>query len=221
MDDEAILSAYDEDCFGRKIPPGSLFRRRAIARPRGMKTMSRTLLALFAHPDDEAFGTGGTIARYASDGTCVTLVCTTRGEVGEIAEGTGATPETLGEVREGELRCAAETMGISELIFLGYRDSGMVDTPENADPPRLHQCVGRQGDPPVGRHHPPRTAAGRRHFRAERWLRPPGSSRHPPPHGRRVPRSCRSQPIPRTGRGLAPTGSSHGDPTALLPAEAG
>ena len=96
--------------------------------------MSHTLLALFAHPDDEAFGTGGTIAHYASDGTCVTLVCTTRGEVGEIAEGTGATPETLGEVREGELRCAAETMGISELIFLGYRDSGMVDTSENADP---------------------------------------------------------------------------------------
>ena len=44
------------------------------------------------------------------------------GEVGEIAEGTGAMPETLGEVREGELRCAAETMGISELIFLGYRE---------------------------------------------------------------------------------------------------
>ena len=96
--------------------------------------MTHTLLALFAHPDDEAFGTGGMIARYAAAGVCVTLVCTTRGEVGEIAEGTGATRETLGEVREGELRCAAETMGISELIFLGYRDSGMVDTPENADP---------------------------------------------------------------------------------------
>src|SRR5512136_446111 len=96
--------------------------------------MSQTLLALFAHPDDEAFGTGGTIAHYASDGTCVTLVCTTRGEVGEIAEGTGATPETLGEVREAELRCAAETVGVRELIFLGYRDSGMAGTPENADP---------------------------------------------------------------------------------------
>src|SRR5512136_839916 len=96
--------------------------------------MSQTLLALFAHPDDEAFGTGGTIAHYATDGTCVTLVCATRGEVGEIAEGTGATPQTLGEVRENELRCAAETMGVREVIFLGYRDSGMAGTPENQHP---------------------------------------------------------------------------------------
>ena len=96
--------------------------------------MQQTLLALFAHPDDEAFGTGGTLSQYAAAGVDVTLVCTTRGEVGEIAEGTGATPETLGEVREAELRCAAETVGVRELIFLGYRDSGMAGTPENADP---------------------------------------------------------------------------------------
>ena len=96
--------------------------------------MQQTLLALFAHPDDEAFGTGGTLSQYAAAGADVTLVCTTRGEVGEIAEGTGATPETLGEVREAELRCAAETVGVRELIFLGYRDSGMAGTPENADP---------------------------------------------------------------------------------------
>ena len=96
--------------------------------------MPQTLLALFAHPDDEAFGTGGTLSQYAAAGADVTLVCTTRGEVGEIAEGTGATPETLGEVREAELRCAAETVGVRELIFLGYRDSGMAGTPENADP---------------------------------------------------------------------------------------
>ncbi len=96
--------------------------------------MEHSLLAVFAHPDDEAFGTGGTLARYASEGVTTTLVCATRGEVGEIAEGTGATPETLGEVRENELRCAAETMGVCELIFLGYRDSGMAGTPENGHP---------------------------------------------------------------------------------------
>jgi len=99
-----------------------------------MNNSKRTLLALFAHPDDEAFGTGGTLARYAAAGADVTLVCATRGEVGEIAEGTDATPETLGQVREAELRCAAETVGVRELIFLDYRDSGMAGTPENADP---------------------------------------------------------------------------------------
>ena len=96
--------------------------------------MDHSLMAVFAHPDDEAFGTGGTLARYASAGVKTTLVCATRGEAGEIAEGVDATPETLGAVREGELRCAAETMGVAELIFLDYRDSGMAGSPENAHP---------------------------------------------------------------------------------------
>lgn len=95
---------------------------------------SMRLLASFAHPDDEAFGTGGTLARYAAQGYEVHLVCATRGEAGEISDPEFATPLTLGVVREAELRCAAETMGISEPIFLNYRDSGMVGTSENEDP---------------------------------------------------------------------------------------
>ena len=94
----------------------------------------QTLLAVFAHPDDEAFGTGGSLTVYSRSGTRVVLVCATRGEVGEISDPSLATPETLGEVRENELRCAAETMGISELAFLDYRDSGMVGSAENQDP---------------------------------------------------------------------------------------
>ena len=93
-----------------------------------------SLLAVFAHPDDEAFGTGGSISYYASRGYRVSLICATRGEVGEISDPALATPETLGEVRESELRCAAETMGIKEVIFLGYRDSGMAGSPANQDP---------------------------------------------------------------------------------------
>jgi LmbE family N-acetylglucosaminyl deacetylase len=93
-----------------------------------------TLLAVFAHPDDEAFGTGGSLARFAASGVKTVLVCATRGEVGEISDPSYATPETLGQVRESELRCAAETMGVAEVIFLGYRDSGMAGTPENQDP---------------------------------------------------------------------------------------
>jgi LmbE family N-acetylglucosaminyl deacetylase len=99
--------------------------------------MEKSLLAVFAHPDDEAFGTGGTLSRYAREGVQVYLVCATRGEVGEISDPSFATPETLGQVREGELRCAAETMGVNELIFLDYRDSGMQGSVENQDPRAL------------------------------------------------------------------------------------
>ncbi len=91
------------------------------------------LLATFAHPDDEGFGTGGTLAHYAAAGGQAGLVCATRGEVGEISDPDLATPETLPEVREAELRCAGQKLGLSELTFLGYRDSGMAGTPENED----------------------------------------------------------------------------------------
>jgi LmbE family N-acetylglucosaminyl deacetylase len=93
-----------------------------------------TLLFTLAHPDDECFGTGGTIAHYAAQGVHVALVCATRGEVGEISDPSLATPETLPQVREAELRCAAAALGINELIFLDYRDSGMAGTPENQHP---------------------------------------------------------------------------------------
>lgn len=95
---------------------------------------SRSLLATFAHPDDEAFGTGGTLARTAAGGADVTLVCATRGEEGEISDANLATPETLPAVREDELRCASRALGINEPIFLDYRDSGMAGTPQNKDP---------------------------------------------------------------------------------------
>ena len=74
--------------------------------------MEKKLLALFAHPDDEAFGTGGTLAKYAAEGDDVYLVTATRGEAGEIKEPDLATPANLPAVREHELRCACETYGI-------------------------------------------------------------------------------------------------------------
>lgn len=96
--------------------------------------MIPTMLAVFAHPDDEVFGTGGTLKHYADLGMRIVLVCATRGEAGEISDPTLATPDTLAEVRENELRCAAEKLGIHELIFLDYRDSGMQGTAANDDP---------------------------------------------------------------------------------------
>ncbi len=108
-----------------------------------------TLMAVFAHPDDESFGTGGTLARYCADPDVrVVLVCATLGEAGKISNTELATPEQLGTVREQELRCACEALGVDELHLLGYRDSGMAGTPENLDPRALanadlDQVVGR------------------------------------------------------------------------------
>lgn len=93
-----------------------------------------TILGCFAHPDDEIFGTGGTFSQYAEQGVDIYLVCATRGEAGEIAEPHLATQETIAQVREAELTCAAQTLGAQAPIFLGYRDSGMAGTPENDDP---------------------------------------------------------------------------------------
>lgn len=83
---------------------------------------SLTLLAVFAHPDDEAFGTGGTLATYAADGCDVYLVTATRGEAGQIALPELATPANLPAVRERELRCACQIYGIHPPIFLDYLD---------------------------------------------------------------------------------------------------
>ena len=91
------------------------------------------LLGAYAHPDDEQ-GVSGLMHKYAKQGVDVTLVCATRGEAGEIAPGVNATPENLGQVREEELRCAAEKIGVNNVYLLDYRDSGMMDTKENVDP---------------------------------------------------------------------------------------
>ncbi len=96
-----------------------------------------TLLGIYAHPDDEILGPGGALARYAASGARVGLVIATRGEAGEIARPGTATPETLPQVREQEMRCSARALGIHDLIFLGYRDSGMAGTPENDHPDAL------------------------------------------------------------------------------------
>jgi len=93
-----------------------------------------TLMALFAHPDDESFAAGGTLARYARQGKRVVLACATRGEAGITHDEDAVQPEDMGQVREAELRCACSVLGVQELRFLGYRDSGMRDSPDNEHP---------------------------------------------------------------------------------------
>ena len=84
-----------------------------------------TLLALFAHPDDETFSAAGVMAAAVERGVPVTVISATRGEAGESSIAGLDDPERLGVVRERELREAMRQIGVSDVRWLGYRDSGM------------------------------------------------------------------------------------------------
>ena len=105
--------------------------------------MTRRILLVHAHPDDETITTGATMARYVAEGAQVTLVTCTAGEEGEIlipdlAHHAATADDTLGEYRKGELAAAMRELGVTDHRFLGghgrYRDSGMIGTPPNDRP---------------------------------------------------------------------------------------
>jgi LmbE family N-acetylglucosaminyl deacetylase len=95
------------------------------------------LLACLAHPDDESFGMGGTLALYARRGAEVHLVCATRGEAGTVSPEDLGAHASVADLRETELRCAAQTLGLKDVQFLGYRDSGMAGSDDNRHPQAL------------------------------------------------------------------------------------
>ena len=96
-----------------------------------------TILSVLAHPDDESFGMGGTLALYARKGVAVHLICATRGEAGEMDEEYLQGHASIAKRREAELRCAAEKLGLAGVHFLDYRDSGMPGMPDNDHPQAL------------------------------------------------------------------------------------
>lgn len=87
---------------------------------------SLTILAIFAHPDDE-IGAGSTLACYSDRGVRTVLLCATRGEVATIFCDDCATRENLAEVRTRELECACAHIGIRELRWLDWPDGGVKD----------------------------------------------------------------------------------------------
>jgi LmbE family N-acetylglucosaminyl deacetylase len=98
---------------------------------------NRCLMAVHAHPDDEVFSTGGILARSAQEGDRVVVVYCTNGEAGEMHDSDRVPEEAmprLGEIRQEEARQACALLGVTDVEFLGYRDSGMKDTEENSNP---------------------------------------------------------------------------------------
>jgi N-acetyl-1-D-myo-inositol-2-amino-2-deoxy-alpha-D-glucopyranoside deacetylase len=86
---------------------------------------TRAVLAVFAHPDDESLICGGTIARLADAGIRVVLMCASRGERGSVSDPALVPDGNLGDVRVRELRQAASTLGIAELITLDHWDGDL------------------------------------------------------------------------------------------------
>jgi mycothiol S-conjugate amidase len=98
---------------------------------------SLCLLTVHAHPDDEASKGAGTVARYHAEGVHTVLVTCTGGEEGDILNPAMDRPgvrEHLTQIRREELDRSADIIGYDEVVLLGYRDSGMPDSPANADP---------------------------------------------------------------------------------------
>jgi LmbE family N-acetylglucosaminyl deacetylase len=88
------------------------------------------MVAIYAHPDDEAFGTGGTLTKYAREGVDVHLITATLGEAGQIANPELEFAQPISVVREQELRCACRHYGIKELHLLGYVDGQTTVAPQ-------------------------------------------------------------------------------------------
>src|ERR1700730_11259064 len=99
--------------------------------------MAPGLLAVHAHADDETITMGGTLAHYAARGVRTANVCCTDGRLATIVDPEMVEEEVrprLGEVRHAELRAACDILGVGELHWLGYHDSGMEGADSNHEP---------------------------------------------------------------------------------------
>ena len=92
----------------------------------------RTVLAVFAHPDDESLACGGTLARLADAGASVVLLCASRGERGFISDPALVPDGDLGRVRAHELRAAVRVLGVTEVLMFDHPDGNLRwdDVPE-------------------------------------------------------------------------------------------
>lgn len=87
------------------------------------------VMFVYAHPDDESFGSGGTIAKLAKKGIIIKLITATRGEAGQFGDLPIKTQKELAKVREQELKSAAKILGISQIYFLDYIDGTLEKIP--------------------------------------------------------------------------------------------
>jgi len=97
----------------------------------------KTLVFFGAHPDDESFGVGATLAQYAALGVIVYYVCSTGGESGTVDPKHLAGYANIKQLRLAEMKCATQVLGLAGVFDLGYRDSGMRGSEDNKLPDAL------------------------------------------------------------------------------------
>ena len=91
-------------------------------------TEAADIMVLSAHPDDAEFGVAGTVARWTREGRQVVYVICTNGDKGTTDR--RLAPAQLSEIRQKEQQAAARVLGVREVVFLGYTDQSLEDTPE-------------------------------------------------------------------------------------------
>ena len=106
------------------------------------------LLAVFAHPDDETFRCGGLLALLAGRGVQVNVLTATRGEAGSCGDPQLCCAEELADVRERELQCACNVLGIRPPIFLDYLDGKLCEVDVEAATTRI-KAVARELHPQI------------------------------------------------------------------------
>ena len=123
------------------------------------------LLAIFAHPDDESYRAGGTLALLAQKGVQVWVLCATRGELGILDLG----PEETGEIRKTEMECACRALGINSPLFLDYRDGTLAQVEEERAVEQIVQVI-RKLRPEVLLTWPPSGVSGHAdHVAVSKW----------------------------------------------------
>ncbi|MHB0856359.1 MAG: PIG-L deacetylase family protein [Anaerolineae bacterium] len=96
-----------------------------------MLSQRESLLAIFAHPDDEVFRCGGTLALLAQRGVRAQVLTATRGQAGSLGDHPLCSRQELGTVREAELRCACRALGIPPPLLLEYQDGTLAQVDED------------------------------------------------------------------------------------------